>query len=179
MCRSFHQSAPRSWSSSERAPARPYRPAASAAATSAGPVVSGDTMRVSDAERHAVIDVLRRHTSEGRLTLDEFETRTDEALHARTGAELRAVLRELPVDADDSSPRRRTREPLPPFVRSIAVLVAVVGAISLAVGHLVVWPLFVFGFWTFGCGAKPHHRASHDRSDDERVERRDDDLTLV
>lgn len=55
-------------------------------------------LRVSDAERQAVVDLLRHQTSAGRLTLSEFEERLDEVYRARTGRELRLPLRELPVE---------------------------------------------------------------------------------
>lgn len=52
--------------------------------------------RVSDAERQEVIDELQTHVGEGRLDLDELESRLEDALQARTVTELRHVLRELP-----------------------------------------------------------------------------------
>ena len=54
-------------------------------------------IRVSNAEREEVIEQLRRHAGEGRLTLDEFEARVGEATEAKTVSELRVVLRDLPV----------------------------------------------------------------------------------
>jgi len=51
----------------------------------------GSDYRVSDAERDAVLADLRSHTAAGRLSIEEFSRRTDEALAARTGAELREV----------------------------------------------------------------------------------------
>jgi class 3 adenylate cyclase len=52
--------------------------------------------RVGDAERQAVIDILRAHTGAGRLTLDEFSDRAGEVFAARTRDELQATLRDLP-----------------------------------------------------------------------------------
>ena len=71
------------------------------------PVASPDTIRVSDTDRNRVIELLKQHTADGRLTLEEFETRVDETLAARTGSELRMVLRELPVP-DRVRPRPRS-----------------------------------------------------------------------
>jgi hypothetical protein len=62
----------------------------------ADPVTSSGDVRVSNAEREEVIERLHRHAAEGRLTLDEFEERVDEVYAAKTGAQLRATLRELP-----------------------------------------------------------------------------------
>ena len=56
------------------------------------------SLRVSDAERQAVVDLLRDQTTAGRLTLGEFEERLDEVYRARTDVELREPLRELPVE---------------------------------------------------------------------------------
>lgn len=51
----------------------------------------------SDAERQAAVDALRQHTADGRLTLDEFEERADEAYRARALGELARVGRNLPT----------------------------------------------------------------------------------
>ena len=68
------------------------------------PVSTPGHLRVSDAERNRVVEVLKQHTADGRLTLDEFETRVEETLAARTGTELQAALRESPSLATE---RRR------------------------------------------------------------------------
>jgi hypothetical protein len=46
-------------------------------------------MRASDADRDAVVADLGEHFQAGRLTLAEFDERTDRALAARTWGELR------------------------------------------------------------------------------------------
>src|ERR1700751_5982557 len=54
-------------------------------------------MLVGDREReHAALE-LRRHYSEGRLTLDELAQRLETALRARSGTQLRAALNDLPA----------------------------------------------------------------------------------
>ncbi|HEY8523572.1 MAG TPA: DUF1707 domain-containing protein [Acidimicrobiales bacterium] len=55
-----------------------------------------DGTRIGDAERQQVIDVLRRATGEGRLTLDEFAERAGEVFAARTRGELDRVVDDLP-----------------------------------------------------------------------------------
>lgn len=62
-----------------------------------GPNTAPGNIRVSNTEREEVIEQLRRHASEGRLTLDEFEARIEEATQAKTVSELQVVLRDLPV----------------------------------------------------------------------------------
>jgi hypothetical protein len=52
-------------------------------------------LRVSDRERAHVVEVLQKAIGHGMLSLEEFTTRTDTALAARTRAELNAVLVDL------------------------------------------------------------------------------------
>jgi hypothetical protein len=54
------------------------------------------SLRVSDAEREHVVDLLQRATGTGLLDLDEFTRRVDTALAARTRGELNVVLIDLP-----------------------------------------------------------------------------------
>ncbi|MGQ0839523.1 DUF1707 SHOCT-like domain-containing protein [Actinokineospora sp.] len=60
-----------------------------------GPIDPRD-LRVSDAEREHVITVLQKAIGHGLINLDEFTTRTDIALAARTRSELNGVLVDLP-----------------------------------------------------------------------------------
>ncbi|MDH6196091.1 hypothetical protein M2272_002734 [Mycobacterium frederiksbergense] len=57
-----------------------------------------DHLRVSDAERAKVGQLLERAVAEGMITLDEFSERYDAALAARTRGELGAVVSDLPMD---------------------------------------------------------------------------------
>jgi class 3 adenylate cyclase len=54
-------------------------------------------IRISDAERNEVVDLLRQHCSEGRLTLDEFSDRVGDVFASRTRSELEKVTVDLPV----------------------------------------------------------------------------------
>ncbi|HEY1635372.1 MAG TPA: DUF1707 domain-containing protein [Acidimicrobiales bacterium] len=54
-------------------------------------------VRVSDGDRNQAVDLLRRHTAEGRLTLDEFSERVGLAFGARTQADLEQVMADLPT----------------------------------------------------------------------------------
>lgn len=56
-----------------------------------------DHLRVSDAERAKVGQLLERAVAEGMITLDEFSDRYDAALAARTRGELGAVVADLPI----------------------------------------------------------------------------------
>ena len=67
-----------------------------------------DVMAVLTDQRDQVVRELTKHCGDGRLTLDELEERIEEAFAASNQAELRRVLRELPVDdsvlrADESA----------------------------------------------------------------------------
>lgn len=61
-----------------------------------------DHLRVSDAERARVGQLLERAVAEGMITLDEFTERYDAALAARTRGELSAVIADLPLAAPSS-----------------------------------------------------------------------------
>ena len=69
--------------------------------------------RVGDEDRAQVVEQLRRHTTEGRLTLDEFSERVGRALEAQSRGELDQVMSDLPSEqqapAPERAPRRATR----------------------------------------------------------------------
>jgi len=54
-------------------------------------------LRVSDADRSAVADLLGRHYADGRLDNDEFDERVTRAMSAKTGADFQGLLDDLPV----------------------------------------------------------------------------------
>jgi hypothetical protein len=56
-------------------------------------------IRVSDAERDAVVERLSAATGDGRLTLEEFSQRMDLATAAKTRADLEPLTADLPADA--------------------------------------------------------------------------------
>ena len=55
-------------------------------------------LRASDADRQRVVAALERHTSAGRLTLDEFSDRVGAVFAAATLGELALVTRDLPAE---------------------------------------------------------------------------------
>lgn len=63
----------------------------------AEPSNSLDQVRVSDAEREAIVERLNVATSEGRLTLEEFSDRVGNALVARTRGDLDRIVVDLPA----------------------------------------------------------------------------------
>jgi hypothetical protein len=62
-------------------------------------LVTDPGLRASDADRQLVVAALERHTSAGRLTLDEFSDRVGRVFAAATLGELALVTRDLPADA--------------------------------------------------------------------------------
>ena len=127
-------------------------------------------VRVSDADRQATIDQLSRHTGDGRLTLEEFETRVDETWQATTHGDLQHVLRELPVER---APRRRRQYPEAQLRRAVAIVLIVVGA-ALLLGPWSLWWIIPVAW--FKLGAFGHHR--HGRYGERReLPPRRDELT--
>jgi hypothetical protein len=55
-------------------------------------------LRVSDADRDRALAELSKAVQFGRITADEFDQRSGQALAARTGKELTALLADLPLD---------------------------------------------------------------------------------
>lgn len=78
-----------------------------------------DHLRVSDAERAKVGQLLERAVAEGMITLDEFSERYDAALAARTRGELAAVVADLPIASSPTSPASHLPEELRGWMSSI------------------------------------------------------------
>ena len=111
----------------------------------------GVSTRVSNAERDQAVRLLRTHLSDGRLSLDEFSERVEEAYAARTEAQLLHVFRDMPVEGHAPRPDRRSlisdlpSRVLPPLTP--ALICTAIWAFSGAHGSF--WPEWVF----LGCGA--------------------------
>ncbi|AKE40041.1 Hypothetical protein NG00_01887 [Corynebacterium camporealensis] len=58
---------------------------------------SSQPIRLSDAERNDAINDLARAVGEGRLSMDEFEERSDDIMRAQTKADLVPVFRDIPT----------------------------------------------------------------------------------
>ncbi|MEV5502392.1 DUF1707 domain-containing protein, partial [Nonomuraea fuscirosea] len=76
-------------------------------------------MRASDADRDRVAAILREHTAQGRITMDEFNERLESLYKAKTYGELAKLtsdlpdvdLRRLPAKATAAAPERRGMHP--------------------------------------------------------------------
>jgi class 3 adenylate cyclase len=61
------------------------------------PDESHPALRITDADRNQAVELLRQHTAEGLLTLDEFSERAGLVFAARTEADLGQVMADLPA----------------------------------------------------------------------------------
>jgi len=68
-------------------------------------------MRISDAERHDVAEVLRNAAGDGRIDLAELDERLEATYAAKTYADLVPITADLPVHRPGRSPHRRGRWP--------------------------------------------------------------------
>jgi DUF1707 SHOCT-like domain/Cell wall-active antibiotics response LiaF, C-terminal len=71
-------------------------------------------IRASDAERDATVERLSAATGDGRLTLEEFSQRMEQATSARTRAELDRLVADLPADAATAGTEVAGRAPAGP-----------------------------------------------------------------
>jgi hypothetical protein len=85
-------------------------------------------MRISDADRHQVAEILRDAAAEGRIDLDELDERLEAAYAARTYADLVPITMDLPVQALPQLPAQVARAQASPVVpgpeeeRHVAIL---------------------------------------------------------
>jgi hypothetical protein len=122
------------------------------------PATAQPELRASDAERDEVIDRLRRHCAEGRISIDELSERIDAVYAARTRTELAPPLRDLPSEpplgASRVPDRDRTREmprtPAPPFAAPLPLvaLAAVIAAASVSGAWWLLWLMWPLIHWT-------------------------------
>jgi hypothetical protein len=82
-----------------------------------------DSLRVSDAERDAVLRTLGDHAAVGRLTLDELEDRSGRALTAKTRGELATLTSDLPREAGQAA----VSSPVPARRKPVRWMVAIMG----------------------------------------------------
>jgi hypothetical protein len=119
-------------------------------------------LRVSDAERAEVADLLSKHYGDGRLDQAEFEQRMDLAMHAKTYGDLDGLFADLPqpehtepggppapghYPPDQHRPAQVHRAH--PAGRGL-LLVALIVVIAVTAGHAFAWsagPWLWFGPW--------------------------------
>ena len=85
-------------------------------------------LRASDADRDRAVSALSEAFQDGRITHEEFEQRSAQALRARTGHELTDLVGDLPSDHAPATPAC-----VPVRVRVIATWSAIAGSAAAAV----------------------------------------------
>lgn len=108
-------------------------------------------MRVSDADRDRVLTELSEHFQAGRLTNDEMQERTDQALAAKTVGDLSGLLSDLPAPYSAAPPPAAAPQPSMPARRMPAVAGVIAVLALLAV--VLVASGFGHGHHTVGWGA--------------------------
>lgn len=110
-----------------------------------------DHLRVSDAERAEVVEELTKHFADGRLDQQEFDERVDQAMHAKTRADLSGLFDDLPhLRQERPEPVRRRRHGA---LLLIALLVLAAATVPPLLVHHVPWlfiALLVFVWWRVG-----------------------------
>jgi Domain of unknown function (DUF1707) len=103
--------------------------------------VPPDQLRVSDPERAAVQERLRRAVAAGQLDLHEFDTRVQSAWAARTRGELARVTRDLPELPPAPPPPPPPGQRFSDDAAGTAMRVLTIVWASVAAVNLVVWGL--------------------------------------
>lgn len=117
------------------------------------------SLRASDADRERVVEILRQHSVEGRLTSDEFEERMGAAYQAKTMGALAELTGDLPVDLAEHTRRQaelaRRNKPRKPLARQareeisgLAGLGVILTAVWLISGAGYYWPVWPLGILT-------------------------------
>ncbi|MGC4854377.1 DUF1707 SHOCT-like domain-containing protein [Micromonospora sp. DT4] len=91
-------------------------------------------LRASDDDRHRVVAELHRHTTAGRLTLDEFSERVGAVWTSRTLGDLAALTRDLPALPDPAAAAAGGGDPIGHGRRELLVLFAVAALTLLLLG---------------------------------------------
>ena len=113
-------------------------------------------LRVGDAERERVADLLAEHHTAGRLTLEELDERLGATLSARTRDELAATLVDLPTSVPPGPTPPARRSPSPAVVGwrmhlvSYLVVIAGLWLIWALTGSGYPWPIWPMLGWGLG-----------------------------
>lgn len=107
------------------------------------------SIRASDADRERVVEILRQHNVEGRITSEEFEERMTAAYAAKTLGALAELTTDLPVDLAEHTRRQeelaRREAAQVPFLRQMRAELS--SWASLAIVLTVIWAIAGFGYY--------------------------------
>jgi len=85
-------------------------------------------LRVSDADRHKVADILRDAAGEGRLEIDELDERLEATYAAKTYADLVPITADLPATAPGATPLPRPAASAVPAARHDSTIAVMSGS---------------------------------------------------
>jgi hypothetical protein len=103
---------------------------------------SYSSMRISDAERTEAADLLSKHYGDGRLDEAEFHQRLDQAMRAKTYADLSGLFDDLPRTEAEAAEAPRTpvrRHEHSHHAGGLVLVVALVIAAAVMAGHVLAW----------------------------------------
>lgn len=94
-------------------------------------------LRVSDTDRDRAVSELSEHFQAGRLTSEEFDERSGQALRARTGSDLETLFADLPRPRSSAmTPPPVSPGPPAPRISRPLLIMPVVIALAVLVGSL-------------------------------------------
>jgi len=111
---------------------------------------SYSSMRISDAERTEAADLLSKHYGDGRLDEPEFHQRLDQAMRAKTYADLGGLFDDLPRTEAEAAEAPRTparRHEHSHHLPGLVLAVAIVVAAAVVAGHVLAWFAGAWIFW--------------------------------
>jgi len=99
-------------------------------------------LRISDAERAEVADLLSKHYGDGRLDQAEFDQRLDQAMKAKTYSDLSGLFNDLPRTEASEAPEaakalRAVAQQRHGHLPQRALVLLLVIAIAIIAGHVV------------------------------------------
>lgn len=107
------------------------------------------SLRASDADRERVVELLRQHNVEGRISSEEFDERMSAAYAAKTMGALAELTTDLPVDLAAHTRRQaeiaKQQAPQVPLTRRMRA--AISSWASLAVVLTVIWVISGGGYY--------------------------------
>jgi len=134
------------------------------AALTFAPPANAVSLRVSDGDRERTAGLLREHWVSGRLTLPEFEARSQEAWDALYVRDLWRAVRELPVPLPPAPATVRARRPAEAIWSLVlSGIGAAVLFMSIGLLFIITLPLSATG-WALGRGVRRDQAVSHGRS---------------